>query len=215
MNKDFTGKKYGRLTVVSRTDRKSGHNWIYLCKCDCGNFKEVSTSNLTGGSVKSCGCLSYENRKKSRPKHGMARDRLYHLYYGIRYRCYNTNSAEYNRYGGRGIKMCEEWKNSFESFKSWSLDNGYNKDLTIDRIDNNGNYEPSNCRWVDRFVQQNNTRRNKFYEYNGELLTLSQLAQKYNFNVQTLFHRLKKYPTVKEAIETPINLSQRRTQHKK
>lgn len=214
MKKDFVGLKYGRLTVISKTNKKSGNNWIYLCKCDCGNLKEVSTANLTSGKVKSCGCLSYENRKKSRPKHGFSRQRLYHLYYGIKYRCYNKKSHEYFRYGGRGITMCDEWKNSFDIFKNWALSNGYSENLSIDRIDNNGNYEPSNCRWVDGFVQQNNTRHNKFYEYNGESLTLSQLARKYNLNVQTLFHRLKRFNTVKEAIETPLNLSQQRLKHK-
>ena len=216
MKKDFVGNKYGRLTVISKTDKKLGHNWIYLCQCECGNFKEVSTGNLTTGKVKSCGCLSYENRKKSRPKHGFARHRLYSLYYGIKYRCNNKNCPEYFRYGGRGIKICDEWlgKKGFENFKDWALSNGYADNLSIDRIDNNGNYCPENCRWVDRFTQQNNTRKNKFYEYNGELLTLSQLSRKYSINVNTLFHRLKKYDSVKDAIEIPLNLSQQRLKHK-
>lgn len=121
-------------------------------------------------------------------------------------RCYNKNTTSYIRYGSRGITVCDEWRGEkgFLNFYNWAMKNGYTDSLSIDRIDNSRNYEPSNCRWATLKEQQNNTRKNKYYEYNGEKLTLSQIAEKYNMSWSTLYHRLKKYNDIKVAIELPI-----------
>lgn len=119
-------------------------------------------------------------------------------------RCYYPTTNGYERYGGRGIKMCDEWINNPQSFYEWSINNGYAKELTIDRIDVNGNYEPSNCRWVTKEVQDNNRRTNRKITYNGETKTLSQWARKYNINTTTLSDRLKMGMAIDEALNKPV-----------
>lgn len=157
--KDLTGMRFGKLSVIRETDRPSNirdkHKY-WLCKCSCGNFTSVSSGNI-GRSVFSCGC----GRRESIPKkHGFAThkkyNRLYHTWNGIKYRCENKNSKDYPHYGGRGIKMCPEWRNDFQAFYDWAMSNGYADNLTIDRIDVNGNYEPSNCRWITVAEQNRN-----------------------------------------------------------
>ena len=132
-------------------------------------------------------------------------NRLYRLWLGIKYRCYHKKFEKYKYYGGRGIKVCDEWLNSFESFENWAQQNGYNDNLTIDRIDVNGNYEPSNCRWTTQEVQQNNKRNNHYIEYKGEKYTISQLARKFNIRYDKLYSRLFNYPfwTIERALTTP------------
>ena len=144
---DLTGQRFGRLTVLERTELK------WLCKCDCGNKKIVAGGHLVSGDTKSCGCL--------RIKHGMRNTRLYSIWHGMKERCYNTKHKFYKHYGGRGIKVCEEWKNDFQTFADWALSHGYADNLTIDRIDVNGNYEPSNCQWATNAEQQRNKRNSK------------------------------------------------------
>lgn len=209
MHKDLTNKKFGRLTVLETCGKKR-NNMLWLCKCDCGNETKVIGTYLINGNVKSCGCLFKEIQSKGNPKHNLYNTRIYKIWRGIKDRCYNEKHVAYKRYGGRGIKMCDDWKNDVVKFNEWAINNGYNDNLTIDRIDNNGDYEPNNCRWATKEEQQNNTRKNKFYEYNGELLTLSQISRKYNISDSTLYHRLKKYNSIKIAIELPINLSKKR-----
>ena len=154
--KNIAGKKFGRLTVLKYEGTYSGHaRWT--CLCDCGNKVSVFTTNLTGGGVQSCGCLQRESSAERHYKHGKSRTRLYNRWKCIKQRCYRVKDKSYHRYGGRGITMCDEWKNDFQAFYDWAMTNGYQDDLTIDRIDNDGNYEPSNCRWVS--VADNNRNR--------------------------------------------------------
>ena len=198
------GVRFGRLVVLEKV-KLNGRNY-YKCQCDCGNECVTQKGHLTNGCTKSCGCLAKEKRQYGNIKHGLGRTRIHKIYRGILDRCYNKNTTSYIRYGGRGITVCEEWRgeNGFINFYNWAMGNGYSDSLSIDRIDNSGNYEPSNCRWTTLKEQLNNTRKNKYYDYNGEKLTLSQIAEKYNLSLSTLCHRLKKYNNIKIAIELPI-----------
>ena len=199
------GKRFGRLVVVEEIIiNHSTHR--YKCLCDCGNEHIVQKSHLLNGCVKSCGCLAEEERKRGNVKHGLCNTRIWHIYRGILSRCYYPKDASYERYGGRGIIVCDEWlgENGAVNFYNWAINNGYADNLSIDRKNTNGNYEPSNCRWADAKTQQNNTRKNKYYEYNGEKLTFSQISEKYNISWSTLYHRMKKYNDIKIAIELPI-----------
>ena len=157
---DLTGKRFGRWTVIKKS-RKDGHIQMYLCKCDCGNIAEVAQSNLTRGKSKSCGCLQKEQARDRFTTHGKRRTRLYTIYANMKLRCYNKKNKSYKLYGERGITICNEWlgEHGFENFYEWSVKHGYADNLSIDRIDVNGNYEPSNCRWVNTEVQSNNQRK--------------------------------------------------------
>lgn len=192
--KDLTNKKIGKLTIIERQgNAKSGHV-LWLCRCNCGNEKLISSNQLR--TTKSCGCLQKQmvkekmcNRQFSKNKkeyHGMQKTRLYRCWQDMKKRCYNPNSKSSKSYMAKNISVCDEWKNSFLNFYNWSINNGYNVNLTIDRIDVYGNYEPSNCRWVDIKTQNNNRRNNKLVEFNNEKMTLKQYADKYSLNYKKL-----------------------------
>lgn len=192
---DLTGQRFTRLTVVEFVEmRKRTPYW--RCKCDCGNERIVSTTHLKAGHSKSCGCMTRERIGLINKKTGLTNTRLFYVYHNMHMRCERSDNRHYRSYGERGITICEEWcgEHGFENFSKWAFANGY-KDiryengrsiLTLDRIDVNGNYEPNNCRWVDKYVQANNRRNNRHIKINGEIDTLTNMSRKYGIYIGTL-----------------------------
>lgn len=158
---DLTEKRFGKLKVIKYYKSNKNGRALWLCQCDCGNIKVVLGNSLLNKSTLSCGCYNKERSKELHSKHNMSNSKLYKVWQGMKTRCYNKKFMYYKNYGGRGIKMCNEWLNNFETFYIWAIKNGYKEGLTIDRINNDGNYEPINCRWTTRAEQNRNTRRNK------------------------------------------------------
>lgn len=194
---NLSGMKFGKLTVIEIAEHIKGKHIKWRCVCDCG--KEVISAGvyLTNGSKTHCGCekpFSYR----------LSYHRLHRIWSNMKFRCNNANDDRYDDYGGRGIAVCKEWQESFEVFCKWALKNGYDKNLTLDRIDVNGNYEPSNCRWITMFDQMGNMRKNVHITYKGETKHLSEWCRILNVRHSTIAYRLKNGYSVEEAFEIPI-----------
>lgn len=194
---DLSGKRFGHLVVIKRVEEK-GYPVFWLCKCDCGNTKAIAGKHLLDGSTSSCGCMHYKYG------HGKTETRLYHIWRTMKARCFDKNSCKYSRYGGRGITMSEEWKNSFMAFHDWAVSNGYNEELSIDRMDNNKGYFPDNCRWATAEEQANNTSTNVIINHKGATGTLSQMARNYGLKPSVVSKRIKRGWSVQRALETPL-----------
>ena len=202
--KNLAGLRFGKLTVVKRIGTM--HNKaLWLCCCDCGKQKNVTTDKLTRGLVKSCGCL----KNIDKIKHHKTSTRIYHIWANLKQRCFYKNSISYKRYGMRGITVCQEWKDDFQAFYDWAIKNGYNDTLSLDRIDNNGNYEPLNCRWATRKQQARNTRRNRNITINGETHCLAEWAEINCISLSQIEGRLRNGWTYEKAITTPIRKKMR------
>lgn len=208
----MVGKKYGKLTVVSI--EKKNKATMLNCKCDCGNHVVREVYMIGSGVVKSCGCSKgdaikkYNNsgkRSKGCYKDGRSLHPLYGTWFQMISRCENQNQKHYDRYGGRGISVCEEW-HDFWKFVEWSDSvGGRPNGFTLDRINNDGNYEPSNCRWADWYTQTTNKSSNVLIEYNGSIKTLSEWSKLQNIHLGTLKERLKRGWSIERAFTEPAN----------
>jgi hypothetical protein len=205
---DLTGMRFERLVVQNRDKMSYGEkNSRWICKCDCGNFKSIRGKHLKDGLIKSCGCLCKEvsaEHCKKLSTHNMSYTRLYGIYHGMKQRCYLKTDANYCLYGGRGIVICDEWKNDFMCFRNWAIANGYTDKLSVDRINVNGNYEPSNCRWATCKVQSNNKTNNRFLTLNNQTKTFSEWCEIFEMPTSTLSNRLKRGWTFERAITQSV-----------
>lgn len=190
---DLTSKTYGRLVVLGLSPIKKGNNRSWVCQCECGNRTIVLRGDLTSGKTSSCGCyLSEQTSKRNsiyKTTHGQSGDRLHGIWINMKQRCTNLNDDAYQNYGARGIEVCQEWEESYISFRDWAHSNGYQDDLSIDRIDNNGNYEPSNCHWSTPTQQNNNKRNNVLIEYQNKKQTIPEWSRITGINKSTLYSR--------------------------
>ena len=193
---DLTGQYFGRLKVLcyynTADDKDRKAKW--LCECACGRFKVISGKSLRDGDTKSCGCIKEEQ------KHPLCNTRLHSIWKNMKTRCYLPSKPCFKRYGARGIVVCNDWKNSFSSFAEWAIGSGYRDSLTLDRIDNNGDYTPKNCRWVTRQRQSNNMASNHLVTFNGRTQTLMDWSRETGIPHSTLWKRLKEGWTEEEAL---------------
>lgn len=202
LQNDLTGKKFGRLYVIGVADdgqRKTS----YICQCDCGNVKKVRADGLTSGRTKSCGCwkkITDSQNAKNVPAHKVYEERgfkvggtrLYHIWQGMKGRCYNEHNPSYSRYGGRGIRVCDEWLSDYIHFHNWAMENGYQDDLTLDRIDYDGNYEPGNCRWANAKQQALNRHTNINIKIGNVTKPLGEWCEIFGLEYSTVHARLKR-----------------------
>ena len=226
---DISGQEFGRLftvgyagTMRSKSGRSLGPS--YVCICSCGKQLIVRGASLLNGNSKSCGCMRTETLKRmgkesiqkilANPKwrghhvHDGRRTELYSHWCAMKARCNNKNSANWHSYGGRGIKVCDEWQ-TFPAFRDWAMANGYKDGLTIDRIDNDKGYEPSNCRWVTMKQQSRNTSRNLYFTIDGVRKSFSEWCEEYNVPSRAIYQRLKRGWEIEEALEIPLRITKR------
>lgn len=190
-HENLTGRTFGRLTVLKEVSHPKAGVYIWECECSCENHTHINVNgnSLRSGNTKSCGCLHTEQlqqRNMQGRKYDKSYKRLVQIWRAVNHRCYNPKDTAYKWYGGKGIKVCDEWHN-FDSFKDWAIANGYSDKLTIDRIDSNKDYCPENCQWATWEEQANNTSSNKMITYNGKTQSLSMWAKELNLD----YHRTK------------------------
>ncbi len=205
---DLAGRKFGRLMVLYDTGERKNGKVIWHCKCDCGNEVDVKSVNLISGYTTSCGCYNRERVAEANTVHGMSRRRKYHPVYriwqAILQRCENPDHNQYKNYGGRGIKVCDEWHDAV-IFINWALTHGWQEGLSIDRIDNDKGYSPDNCRWVTQKEQQRNRRNNHLIAFDGKTQTVVQWAEEMNISPQTLYSRINQcHWPIERALTEPI-----------
>jgi hypothetical protein len=192
---DLTGRTFGKMTVL-KYDHSNKNGAYWLCECECKNTKIVSAHSLKTGHTASCGCLYFSVNNQSK-------ERLYRIWKDMLRRCYSPKCKSYRIYGGRGIVVCEEWKIEYSIFKEWAMSSGYSNKLTIDRIDSNGNYEPSNCKWSTYKEQENNSSNNRVIEYGGASHSVAIWAEILGLSYPTLISRIRRGWSVDRAFYTP------------
>lgn len=193
---DLEGKKFNRLTVVQRIGLDKYNCVIWRCRCDCGNELYLSSNKIVNGYTKSCGCLAKEISSRQviekNTKHGLAKHPLYATWKNIRQRCSNPNNTHYKSYGGRGIAVAKEW-GEFKPFYDWAISNGWEKGLSIERIDNNGDYCPANCCFIPLNHQNRNKQNTVKITYDGQTRPLFVWCQMYGLRFKTCYNRLRNY----------------------
>lgn len=188
---DLTGREFGRLKIIERSGSDKNGQAMWRCKCDCGNVTIVSGGHLRSGHTRSCGCLENDVRRAVHTTHGKRHTRLYRIWASMKGRCSNPNIKEYKWYGAKGVSVCREWMD-FQVFHDWAIENGYADNLTIDRIDGNGDYCPENCRWITNAAQQSNRSNNRHLTYCGETHTVKGWADKLGVEYFRFYKKLKK-----------------------
>lgn len=201
---DISAQRFGRLVVVEYAGKNKQGAAMWRCKCDCGNEKVVCGAELRRGKTFSCGCLHSEVQKKLLTKYGFSNSRIAQIWRGMMNRCNSPRSKSYELYGGRGINVCDEWAANVENFREWALESGYTEDLTIDRIDPNGNYEPGNCRWVDMKTQQNNRRNNVLLTYDGLTRTITEWSEITGIDYTVIKARVRKGWPIERALTEKV-----------
>lgn len=191
MIKCKVGQKYNHLTIIEKSERNTNKKSYWICKCECGNISTVQSYDLTRNKTISCNDCGNKRIGEKNKKHDSYKIRLYRTWSNMKTRCNNSNYEMYKSYGGKGIKVCEEW-NEFIVFKDWALNNGYKENLTLDRINNDKSYCPENCRWATMKVQQNNRTNNNMITFKGETLTMKQWSEKLGILYTTIQRRMKK-----------------------
>ena len=195
---DLTGQRFGRLTVIGLADTNTRKTY-WVCQCDCGKLKNVRSDSLLSGAIRSCGCMKKEQDKKNLINTNMKKTqeagfkrgntRLYIIWRNMVKRCCDVHDARYHRYGGRGIAVCDEWREDFIAFHNWAMENGYSEDLTIDRIDNDGNYYPDNCRWSTAEEQARNRSTNIKITIGNATKTLTEWCEIFEVDYKTVLSR--------------------------
>lgn len=194
VKKDLTGQRFGRLTVIGVDDRNTKKTYFY-CQCDCGNVKSVRADSLMCGAIRSCGCMKKEQDRinlEANHSHKMSKTRPYDIWQNMKGRCYNPHNPRYDRYGGRGITVCDEWKEDFNAFYEWSVQNGYSDDLTIDRIDNDKGYSPDNCRWATQEEQARNRESNIKITIGNATKTLTEWCEIFELDYKKIIMRYRR-----------------------
>lgn len=202
---NLTGKRFGKLVAIKAAGKTKNGAYLWKCKCDCGNEIIANVGNLKNGHTKSCGCLRVDRCKTNFTKHGLEHTRLYGIWSDMRLRCYDEKNIAYHRYGGRGITICDEWKNDVKAFYDWATANGYKDSLTIDRIDNDGNYCPENCRWATVKEQASNRRSNILVTHNGKTQTMKEWAHEVGTPYKVVWARMQKLGwSAERALTEPV-----------
>lgn len=203
---NLVGRRFGRLVVAEKSQPHISpcgtQSTVWVCRCDCGNEVAVFAQNLMRGRTLSCGCYNNEVRGKQSKTHGETDTRLYGIWCSMKRRCHNPHDTGYFRYGARGITVCDEWRNSYESFRDWAVSHGYGDGLTIDRRDNEKGYGPDNCRWATATEQANNRGKTFFVMHDGKYLPLSEWARLTGIKYGTLYYRLASGWPVDKALTT-------------
>lgn len=199
---EMAGKKIGRLKIIQETEERNKDGRVcWLCRCECGEEVVVAGKSIRNGNTTSCGCYHRERLKTDTRTHGLRHTRLYNIYAEMKRRCNDPNREAYPRYGGRGINICKEWMDEFKTFYDWAISNGYQEGLQIDRKDNDGNYDPGNCRWVTATENNNNRRDNVKITINGEDHSIAEWERIYGFKHGRLNAAIKRGADIKQYLD--------------